>query len=95
MSSDDLLPMHDPITGTWDWTVDAAPPNAYVKGYTWSHPTFTGIIADSTLSGQEADCPGGCFNPGQRMIGHIDDMQIYDRALSLAEIQQLAGQYAP
>ena len=47
----------------------------------------------ATLMGPEMDCVGGCFQPTQRMVGYINDMQLYDRVLSESEIQILAQQY--
>lgn len=38
------------------------------------------------MLGQEQDCLGGCFDPGQALDGRVDELAIYDRALSAAEI---------
>jgi YD repeat-containing protein len=47
-------------------------------------------IADGgLLLGQEQDCVGGCFDAAQALVGEIDELTIYDRALSLAEIRSI------
>jgi len=38
------------------------------------------------MLGQEQDCLGGCFDPEQALDGRVDELAIYDRALSEAEI---------
>ena len=47
------------------------------------------IEAGGLLIGREQDCLGGCFDTSQDFLGSIDDYRIYDRALTIAEIQQL------
>lgn len=38
------------------------------------------------MLGQEQDCLGGCLDPEEALDGRIDELAIYDRALSEAEI---------
>ena len=38
------------------------------------------------LLGQEQDCLGGCFDASQALDGQVDELSIYDRALSDAEV---------
>lgn len=38
------------------------------------------------MLGQEQDCLGGCFDPAQALNGKVDELSIYDRALSPDEI---------
>jgi hypothetical protein len=40
------------------------------------------------IIGQEADTPGGGFDPGQNLDGDFSRLEVYDRALTPAEIQQ-------
>jgi hypothetical protein len=39
--------------------------------------------------GKEFDCESGCFEDSQSLLGQIDDLRIYNRALSEVEIQEL------
>jgi len=39
--------------------------------------------------GTDQDCVGGCFQKEQHLLGLIDDLRIYNRALNEAEIQEL------
>ena len=36
--------------------------------------------------GQDQDCVGGCFDPAQAFQGRLDDVGIWNRALSFDEI---------
>ncbi len=47
---------------------------------------------DGVVIGREQDCVGGCWDPSQNLTGKIDDLRIYNRALSPAEIAWLARQ---
>jgi len=38
------------------------------------------------MLGQEQDCLGGCFDPSQALDGRVDELAIYDRALSEVEV---------
>ena len=41
------------------------------------------------MLGQEQDCLGGCLEPHQALDGMVDELAIYDRALSEAEISAI------
>jgi hypothetical protein len=41
------------------------------------------------MLGQEQDCLGGCFQPEQGYDGLIDEVSVYERALSKFEIRQI------
>lgn len=41
--------------------------------------------------GQEQDCVAGCFANGQAYVGLLDEVQLYDRVLTPAEITQLSS----
>jgi len=41
--------------------------------------------------GKEFDCEDGCFEDSQSLLGYVDDLRIYNRALNEAEIQELYG----
>ena len=41
------------------------------------------------MLGQEQDCLGGCFDPEQGFDGRVDELAIYDRALSEEEIIEI------
>ena len=43
------------------------------------------------IIGQEQDSLGGDFDPNQVLEGILDDLRIYDKALSVAEVQTLLG----
>ncbi|MBF0378665.1 MAG: LamG domain-containing protein [Desulfamplus sp.] len=49
------------------------------------------IISDinGVVIGQDQDCLGGCFDKSQNLNGDIDDLLIYNRAISESEVQQL------
>ena len=49
------------------------------------------IVANGLVIGQEQDAVGGGFDPVQAFAGDLDDVRIYNRALSAAEIQALAS----
>ena len=51
------------------------------------------IDADGLLIGQEQDSVGGGFYVNQRLHGHVDEVNIYDRVLSADEVTELYGQY--
>ena len=52
----------------------------------------TSITPGALLFGQDQDCPGGCFQAHQRLVGPIDDLRFYDRVLTDDEIATLSGQ---
>ena len=39
--------------------------------------------------GQEQDCVGGCFSANQAFTGVIDEVEIFNRALSAAEVEAI------
>ncbi len=47
------------------------------------------------IIGQEQDRLGGDFDPNQVLDGSLDDLWIYDRALTAAEVQALRGKVEP
>ena len=47
------------------------------------------VEAGGLILGQEQDRLGGGFDPNQALNGSLDDLRIYDRALSAAEVQTL------
>ena len=47
------------------------------------------------IIGQEQDRLGGDFDPNQVLDGSLDDLRIYDKVLSAAEVQTLLGQDDP
>jgi hypothetical protein len=47
------------------------------------------ISSNGLILGREQDCVGGCFQDFQKFNGIIDDIRIYNRALSASEIQEL------
>jgi hypothetical protein len=53
------------------------------------------ISSNGLILGREQDCVGGCFEEDQDFNGIIDDILIYNRALSASEIQQLYWGGAP
>jgi hypothetical protein len=48
------------------------------------------IAAGGLLMGQEQDSVGGGFDVDQALHGNLDDVRIYDRPLSPAEVEELA-----
>jgi hypothetical protein len=40
----------------------------------------------SLVFGHDQDCVGGCFSPPDAFVGSLDDIRIYDRALSFEEV---------
>jgi hypothetical protein len=68
----------------------------YIDGAQLGYPT---IVPDAPLEcdegglivGQEQDVVGGGFQQSQSLAGRIDNLAIYDRALSRDEIGQLGG----
>lgn len=60
------------------------------KILTISIPNETINTSDNgVLLGQDQDCLGGCFDASQNLNGDIDDLRIYNRALSESEIIQI------
>ena len=49
------------------------------------------VEAGGLIIGQEQDRLGGDFDPNQVLEGSLDDLRIYDKALSAAEVQTLLG----
>lgn len=47
------------------------------------------ISSDGLILGQDQDCRGGCFEPNQNWNGEIDELLVYSRALTAAEIEEL------
>ena len=47
------------------------------------------VAANSFVVGNEQDCATACFDPNQQFIGAIDDLRLYDRIITQAEIQAL------
>ena len=47
------------------------------------------------IIGQEQDRLGGDFDPNQVLDGSLDDLRVYDKVLSAAEVQTLLGQDDP
>ncbi len=58
-------------------------------GKTKSLPTEL-LNIEYLVIGKDQDCLRGCFDQNQSLFGFIDELKIYDRALNLAEIAQLA-----
>ena len=53
------------------------------------------VEAGGLILGQEQDRLGGGFDPNQALDGSLDDLRIYDKALSAAEVRTLLGRDAP
>jgi hypothetical protein len=47
------------------------------------------IAPGGLMLGQEQDCIGGCLDPEQGLDGRVDELAIYDRALSEGEIIEI------
>ena len=47
------------------------------------------IALGGLMLGQEQDCAGGCLDPEQVFDGRVDELAIYDRALSEGEIVEI------
>lgn len=50
------------------------------------------VSANNSYLGNDLDCPSGCFEPNNQFYGNMDDVRIYSRKLTLAEIQALAAE---
>jgi len=75
------------VTGTYDGTKMTL----YVDGVAQVSTAKTGAIAttaDALVIGAKRT---GDANPGNYFKGSLDDVRVYDRALTLAEVQTLAG----
>ena len=53
------------------------------------------IDAGGLILGQDQDRLGGGFDASQVLRGSLDDLRVYARTLSAAEVQELAGERAP
>ena len=59
-------------------------------------PTGTLTIGNNGLwLGQEQDCLGDCFDANQALLGSMDEVGLYDRALSATEIGALSEKTLP
>nr|NIV96579.1 hypothetical protein [candidate division KSB1 bacterium] len=50
------------------------------------------VAENGYFAGQEQDAVGGSFNQRQSWAGEMDNLRFYDRVLTEAEIQKLAGE---
>jgi hypothetical protein len=60
--------------------------------YIWLYNTWIGlsdIDPNGLWLGQEQDSVGGSFDPNQAFIGELDEVMIFDRVISLAEVQSI------
>ena len=78
---------------------------ALVREAAFVHTYVDGVLRDSGLLpagaldvgprgfllGQEQDCLGGCFDPGQELNGLFDEVTVYHRALSENEILDIVA----
>jgi hypothetical protein len=84
-----------PSDNTWHMiTVTSGPDKTsfYVDGVLSDSTTFgvgADLLVESLWIGKEQDCIDGCWADGQQYYGVLDDIRIYNRALSEAEIQEL------
>src|SRR5690606_14012165 len=53
------------------------------------NPKVLNIASGGFILGQDQDCVGGCFQTEQNWNGEVDELLIYDRALSASEIFNL------
>ena len=75
------------------WSNDSGQAELYVD----DDPVFSAAVGEGQdqeddgvlVFGQEQDTPGGGFVAGQAFQGHLDEIRIYDRALSEEEVQAL------
>jgi len=78
------------IAVTWQSTGGQA--QLYKNGQiAWSGSVSAGtsITSGGTLViGQEQDCIGGCFDPGQAVSGLVDEVRVYSLILQQSAIQQ-------
>jgi len=61
---------------------------------TKSHGTSGNPLQVSTgglMVAQEQDCIGGCFDTNQLFRGHLDELRIYSRTITAAEVADLYG----
>jgi len=88
----------------WTWDGDTNTATLYHNGLLVSSQVIGGSIGvpididpGGLLLGQEQDCVGGCFETGQITAGSLDDVQIYRRVISSAEVaaiyEGLVGHY--
>ncbi len=59
------------------------------KLYTYNSSKNSTISIENLVIGKDQDCVGGCFADNQSVLGLIDDLRIYNRALSDEEIKKL------
>jgi hypothetical protein len=85
------------IDGQWHHIAVTRSSSGNVNLYVDSEKIFNKDMSTGNLSisqgglllGREQDCLGGCFQKKQNFEGSMDDLRIYNRALSDSEIQQL------
>ncbi len=56
-------------------------------------PNGTPLVVSSGgfLIGQEQDCVGGCLDANQIVVGSLDDLRIYAKTLTAAEVAEIYG----
>jgi hypothetical protein len=77
--------------------------NAYINGNSDSRFLYNNrfgsnpldVAASGFVLGQEQDNVGGGFNPGQNHEGGLDDLRVYNRALSPSEINDIVSNTLP
>jgi MSHA biogenesis protein MshQ len=75
----------------WVWTRSGTAHCFYTDGVqdgcvTGSVSAATSVFAGSLIIGQELDCAGNCFSAAQDWDGLIDEMLIFDQALTPAQV---------
>ncbi|GMV40688.1 MAG: hypothetical protein AMXMBFR64_24040 [Myxococcales bacterium] len=69
-------------------TSDGSTAHFYTNGATWGTTSISGSFSwtSDLWIGQEQDCANGCLDASQAYAGLVDELVVYDRALSPAEI---------
>jgi hypothetical protein len=61
-------------------------------GTQWKSPSGSlSISSGGLLIGQDQDCLGGCFESSQRLVGDLDELYMYNRAITSTEVALLYG----
>jgi hypothetical protein len=79
------------IVGTYDPSASAPQMNLYINGTLASSTTATGAIAYDTTGADDDVLIGSAYfaSASQAFVGVVDDVRMYNRALSPAEVRRL------
>jgi hypothetical protein len=79
------------IVGTYDPSASAPQMNLYINGTLASSTTATGAIAYDTAGADDDVLIGSAIvgSASQAFVGVVDDVRIYNRAISPAEVRRL------